>query len=187
MAARDDESTSFHDMRVLAPAELTALVDGKDREVARLARHLGTVEQAYAFVRDRIAFDPSRPAGKPAETLQDGRASCLGKAALLASLYRALGMDDSALRVVTGQVYGKEGLIEHAWLELEQGAQCLQQDPSSLLGLFRFDEFKGTDYTQAFVRRELFCFNDAGFAVVSQRNRFRETAAGPDPSAPVTP
>ena len=170
-----DESgapTSFHDMRVLPPDDLMILIDGGDPQVGELARRLGSTQEAYRHVRDRIAFEPSRPAGGPAETIAAGRASCLGKAALLASLYRALGMEHGEVRVVTGQVaYGDE-LTEHAWLELEHDGVCLQQDATPLLGTFAFDEFRGRAYTQRFVWRELFCFNDEGFAVVSQLNRF---------------
>lgn len=170
---RDADSTEFHDMRVLPPESLRALVDGGDPAVAGLARGLATPREAYRFVRDEIAFDPSRPAGYPAETLRDRAASCLGKAALLASLYRALGFPDEEVRVVTGQVHYGGQVVEHAWVEVELEGRCLQQDATPLLGSFAFDQFPGTDYTLAHVRRELFCFNDEGFAVVSQRNRFR--------------
>jgi hypothetical protein len=176
-------STTFHDMRVLEPPSLTAYVDGKDPAVKDLAGRLHTYEQAYLFVRDQILYDVSLPVFAPVDTLSSGRAGCLGKAVLLASLYRALGMNDGHVRVVTGQVRWTDGPIDHAWLELEHRGQCLQQDPTSLLGIFEFDKFKGTEYTQAFVRRELFCFNDKGFAVVSLSNRFR---GGRDPHASLT-
>jgi hypothetical protein len=174
-AGGDEESgaTTFHDTRVLTPASLQANVVPGDPSVLALARRLGTPEAAYRYVRDGIAYDPSLPAASPADAMQAGAASCLSKAALLASIYRAQGMDDDAVRVVTGQVRTPEGLMEHAWLEVEHGGRCLQQDPSALLGSFAFDQFEGTAYTRAHVRRELFCFNDRGFAVVSQRNRFR--------------
>lgn len=179
----DAQRTSFHDMRVLSPEHLTALVDGGDPAVLELAKQLGTLEAVYAFVRDNIAFEPSHPASAPAEVLRDGVASCLGKAALLASLYRGLGLQDDAVRVVTGQVTYDTGVIEHAWVEIEHEGNCLQQDPSPILGNFAFDQFPGMKYTQSYVRRELFTFNDRGFAIVSQLNRFRT----PSPAGPSRP
>ena len=64
-------------------------------------------------------------------------------------------------------------LIDHAWIDLEYNGECLQQDPSGLLGAFEFGQFRGTEFTRFFVQEENFCFNDKGFAVISQLNRFR--------------
>jgi hypothetical protein len=164
---------TFHDMRVNHPRDYSGLVAPEDPAVTDLARRLGSLESAYRFVRDRIAFEPMRASGSPAETLQAGRASCLGKAALLVSLYRALGVPASAVRVVIGQVPFGGGTIEHAWVDLEYGDRCLQQDPTDLLGLHEFGSFPEQQFVQAFVSRELFCFNDEGFATVSQLNRMR--------------
>jgi hypothetical protein len=169
----DADTTSFHDMRVIPPEDLRALVDARDPAVQALRVRLETPENAYRYVRDQVAFEPSRPAGTPGETIADGAASCLGKAALLVSLYRSMGFDDGQVRVVTGQVRLGGDFVEHAWVELESRGACLQQDPSQLLGTFGFGDFKGNEYTRRHVRRELFCFNDKGFAVVSQLNRFR--------------
>lgn len=175
---RNDPATTFHDMRVLHPENLMGLVDGGDPTVREYARSCATPRAAYEFVRDRITFEPSRPADAPAATLRDRAASCLGKAALLASLYRAMGFGHEEVRVVTGQVrYGGQ-VVDHAWVELEHGGVCLQQDPTPLLGTFGHDRFAGTRYTERFVQRELFCFNDRGLAVVSQLNRFRGTGVG---------
>jgi transglutaminase-like putative cysteine protease len=148
--------------------------------VKAVAGRLATAEAAYEFVRDRIIYDPSLPLAPPVQTLKMGRASCLSKAALLASLYRTIGVADNAVRVVTGQAYWQNDLIEHAWLEIEHDGRCLQQDPTSLFGVFAFDEFQGTAFTRAYVRREFFAFNDRGFAVVSLDDRFR---GGVDPHA----
>jgi hypothetical protein len=174
----DAASTTFHDMQVIDPASFVGLVDKDVPAVRELARRYATPELAYEYVRDAIAYDPALPLAPPARTLSEGRASCLSKAVLLASLYRAIGMDDGDVRVVTGQAYWQEGLIEHAWLEIESGGRCLQQDPTALFGVFEFDEFLDTAYTRAHIRRELFCFNDRGFAVISLGDRFR---GGPDP------
>ena len=171
----DEQSvgSAFHDIRVIRPDDLQSLVDPKAAGVGALARQLGTLEAAYLFVRDRIAFEPSMPASAPAQTLRDGRASCLGKATLLVSLYRALGVPAESVRVVTGQVPFAGSLLEHAWVDLEYGSLCLQQDPTDLLGTHDFQSFPGQTYVQGYVHRELFCFNDGSFAVVSQLNRLR--------------
>ena len=57
---------SFHDTRVIHPEEFRSLVAPESPEVVALARQLGSLEAAYVFVRDRIAFDPSTPASAPA-------------------------------------------------------------------------------------------------------------------------
>jgi len=135
---------AFHDMRVIHPEEFSDLIDPEDPLVLGRARELGSLEAAYLFVRDRIVFDPSIAADAPARTLRDGRASCLGKATLLASLYRALGVPSANVRVVTGQVWFADALLEHAWVDLEYGSLCIQQDPTDLLGVHDFLSFPGT-------------------------------------------
>lgn len=166
-------SPTFHDIRVILPEDFQTLVDPEAPELAALARQLGSLEAAYDFVRDRIAFEPSAPAGSPAQTLSLGRASCLGKAALLVSLFRALGVPAGSVRVVTGQVPLGGSLVDHAWVDLEYGSLCLQLDPTDLLGTHDFLRFPAQEYVRSFVSRELFCFNDQGFATVSQLNRLR--------------
>jgi hypothetical protein len=164
---------SFHDIRVLPPEQFRSLVTPAAPEVTALARRLGTLEAAYLFVRDGIAFDPSSAADVPVGTLRAGRASCLGKAALLVSLYRALGVPADGVRVVTGQVPYEGELLEHAWVDLEYGSLCLQQDTTDLFGVHDFLRFPNQRYVDEFVQRELFCFNDQSFAAVSQLNRLR--------------
>ena len=174
----------FHDIRVTHVRDLVALVDPRDPAVAAAARKLATPEAAYAFVRDRILYVPAIPTDSPGETLRAGQGSCLAKATLLCSLYRALGMSENHVRVVTGNVALGDFLTDHAWVDLEIGNRCLQQDPSGLLGAFPFDQFPGTEFSRAFVHEEDFCFNDKGFAVVSQLNRFRD---GLPPGMPPVP
>jgi hypothetical protein len=164
---------AFHDVHVISPGDLMKLVTASDREVAALASRLGTPEEAYRYVRDHFAYDPALPLASPRETLAAPAASCLSKAALLASLYRAMGLEHANVRVMTGQVFWQDAPLEHAWIEIEYGGRCLQQDPTTLFGTFGFDQFEGTAYSRAYVQRELFCFNDEDFAVVSLRNRFR--------------
>jgi len=169
----DPVNPSFHDIRVIQPLDFQALVVPEAPEVVALARQLGSLETAYVFVRDRIAFEPSTPSGSPATTLREGRASCLGKAALLASLMRALGVPAGSIRVVTGQVALGGAQVDHAWVDLEYGSLCLQLDPTDLLGTHDFLRFPGDEYVRSFVSRELFCFNDQAFAAISQLNRLR--------------
>jgi len=175
-AERAPKPDAFHDMRVLSPAALRSMVDPTDPAVVELARRLATPEEAYLFVRDQIDYDADLPATPHAETLRKGEAGCVGKATLLASLYRALGMPSGQVRVVTGQVLYEDGPLDHAWVEIESREVCLQQDPTTLLGRFGFDEFKETAFTRTYIVRELFCFNDRDFAVVSKLNRFRGIA-----------
>ena len=169
----DQARPTFHDTQVIHPEDFQLLVTPEASEVVALARQLGTLEAAYGFVRDRIAFDPSVPAAEPRQTLREGRASCLGKATLLASLCRALGVPAGSVRVITGQVSIGDELYDHAWVDLEYGSLCLQLDPTDLLGTHEFLQFPGNAYVRTFVSREMFCFNDEGFAVVSQLNRLK--------------
>jgi len=168
-----DPEISFHDMIVNHPADMSSLIDPADSRVKALAAKLATVENIYNYVRDNIAFEPSLPSVSAGEILAHGRGSCLGKAVLLCSLYRASGMDDSAVRVVTGEVDAIGGPIDHAWVELEHYGTCLQLDTTDLLGRFGFDQFKGMAYTTAFIRREGYVFNDKNFAIVSRLNMMK--------------
>lgn len=167
----------FHDIRVNHVGDYTRLVEADHPAVTAMAEKLGNPEAAYYFVRDIIRFEPQRPAAAASRTLGDGAASCIGKAILLCSLYRAMGIPAENVRVVTGEVVSPEGNVDHAWVDMEFKGQCLQLDPTQLLGSFPFRAFPGASFSRAFIGREHFCFNDAGFAVVSQLNRFRDSPA----------
>ena len=160
----------FHDMIVNHPNDLSALVTPGDPQVKRVAAELKTAQNAYLFVRDRIVDDPSLPAMTAGEVIAVGRAGCLGKAVLLCSLYRAMGFAASQVRVVAGEVDIPNGIADHAWLDLEFNGIDLQQDATNFLGRFGFDQFRGTTYTQTFIRDEEIVFNDKQFAVVSPLN-----------------
>lgn len=165
---------AFHDLRVNPVYQYIDLIDPDQPEILALAKRFGTsYESAYRFVSREIAFAPFAPPGPVEKTLEYRTGSCLGKAALLASIYRAMGMPSEDVRLVMGMVVTPEGLAEHAWLDLEQSGVCLQQDPSGMLGQFKFDEFPNNRYAEAYVMKENFCFNDREFAVVSQLNRHR--------------
>ncbi len=164
---------AFPDLLVNHAADYTGLVEPDAGPVQRLARELDTLEAAYLHVRDRVAFDPSLAAASPGQILADGRASCLGKATLLVSLYRALGIPAGDVRVVTGQVAFSGSVLDHAWVDLHYGSLDLQLDPTDLYGVHDFLAFPGDAYARAFVQREIFCFNDQAFAAVSQLNRIR--------------
>lgn len=169
---------SFHDMRVNHVADLTGLVDPGDPAVRALAERLGVPEAAYAYVRDRIRYEPGASAGRPGDVIRDGYASCLGKATLLCSLYRSMGIPPADVRIVTGDVLLPDGPADHAWIDLEYGGVCLQQDPSGFLGKFEFGQFRGRAFSRTFVFEEDFCFNEEGFAVVSPLNAAGNGFAG---------
>lgn len=173
LGSRHPAPTSFHDMIVNHPADLSSLIDPDDNGIESLAAQLKTAENAYAYVRDRIAFDPSLPSVSAGETLAEGRGSCLGKAVLLCALYRAMGMKSSQVRVVTGEVDAIGGVVDHAWVELEYHGKCLQQDTTDMLGKFTFDQFRGMSYTNAFIKREGYVFNDRSFAIISRLNMMK--------------
>jgi hypothetical protein len=167
---------SFHDMIINHPHDLSTLITPKDKRIRALAAELQTPEQAYAYVRDRIGNDPAMPAIPAGDILAAGRASCLGKAVLLCSLCRALGMPKENIRVVTGEVESQEGIIDHAWVEMEHQGECYQLDASNLLGIFMFQQFRGTTFTRTFIRKEGYTFNDRHFAIVSRLNQMKGMA-----------
>lgn len=169
-----DDGPPFHDFLVTTHDDYTRLVDDSHPLVEAKAEEFKSLADAYHFVRDQVAYAPFLPAAMPGETLEKMAASCLGKATLLCSLYLGMGVDSSKVRVVTGIVAHPQGLTEHAWVDLEHNGICLQQDPSNLLGGFAFDDFMGTQYTDTFVVKELFCFNDVDFGIISQVNRIRK-------------
>jgi len=164
----------FHDLRINPVQTYVELIDPDDPAVVELAGRFATFQEAYNFVSDEIAFAPFVPPGPVAETLNHGMGSCLGKAVLLCSLYRAMGLPVEDARVVMGLVVTAEGTADHVWIDMEYEGRCLQQDPSGMLGRFGFYDFPGTSYVQRFVMKETFCFNEAGLAIVSQLNRFRD-------------
>lgn len=175
---RDREAPTrpaFHDMRVNHIPDLLSLVDPDDPAVRSLAERLGTPEAAYVYVRDHIRYEPMVPSAAPREIVGAGAGSCLGKAALLCSIYRAMGIPASDVRLIVGNIALQDRLIDHVWIDIEYKGGCLQQDPSGLLGLFEFGQFPGMKFTRHFVQEENFCFNDEGFAVISQLNRFRNS------------
>lgn len=166
--------SAFHDMRVNPVHQYVDLIDPHHPDIAALAEKFGSsYESAYRFVSQEIAFAPFAPPGPVEKTLEYRTGSCLGKAALLASIYRAMGMPSQNVRLVMGMVVTPQGLAEHAWLDLEHGGSCLQQDPSGMLGQFNFNQFPDNQYAETYVMKESFCFNDHEFAVVSQLNRHR--------------
>ncbi|MGE5190847.1 MAG: transglutaminase domain-containing protein, partial [Gemmatimonadota bacterium] len=148
---RETHRPSFHDVRVNHVGDLISLVDPDDPAVRSLARRLGTPEAAYAYVRNQVRYAPMSAAAPPGDIVRDRAASCLGKAALLCSLYRAMAIPADNVRVITGGVVLPHGLADHAWVDLEYGGMCLQQDVSGFLGDFGFAQFAGQAFSQAFV------------------------------------
>jgi len=171
---RPTEST-FHDMIVNHAHELSTLVTPGDKRVLDLAIDLQTPENAYQYVQDHIRDDLAIPALPAGDIISKGRASCLGKAILLCSLYRAMGFPADDVRIVTGELAYPDAIIDHAWVDIEYNGECLQQDATDLLGRYKFDQFKGMAYTRRFIRKEGYAFNDAHFAVVSRLNLLKGT------------
>jgi len=170
---------SFHDVIVNNPLELSRLITPKDQRIKALAAELKTPENAYRYVQEKIVNDAADPALPAGEILSSGKASCLGKAILLCSLYRAMGIPASNVRVIAGEVDIPDRIIDHAWLEMEYKGKCIQQDVSNVLGTFSFDQFQESTYVQVFIRDEEFVFNDKEFAIVSQLNRMKGTGHPP--------
>ena len=170
---------AFHDVIVNDPRLMVRLITPDDTRIKAKAAELKTFENTYTFVRDAIINDPALPALSAGDMLQQGRASCIGKAIILCSLYRALGMPSSGVRVVAGEVDIPGSIVDHAWLEMEYKGRCIQQDPSNLLGTFAFDQFNESAYVQVFIRDEEFVFNDRQFAIVSQLNRMKGSGHPP--------
>ena len=170
---------SFHDVIVNDPLELSRLITPKDRRIQALAAELKTPENAYRYVQERISNDAADPALPAGEILTRGKASCLGKAILLCSLYRAMGMPASDVRIIAGEVDIPGRIIDHAWLEMEYKGRCFQQDVSNVLGTFAFGQFQESTYVQVFIRDEEFVFNDKQFALVSQLNRMKGMSRHP--------
>lgn len=164
---------SFHDVIVNDPRALVRLITPNDKRIKRKAAELKTPENAYLFVRDKIINDASLPALPAGDMLAEGKASCIGKAILLCSLYRAMGIPASDVRVIAGEVDVPGSIIDHAWLEIEYQGKDIQQDASNVLGTFSFDQFQESTYIQVFIRDEEYVFNDKQFAIVSQLNRMK--------------
>lgn len=174
VAKLDDESTEFHDLLVNSVESFPALIDPVDPEVRALAKQFKTLEEAYNFVSNEIKFVPFAPSGPVAGTLKHRMGSCLGKAVLLCSLYQAMGLPARDMRIIIGIVVTPDGYADHVWIDMEVNGQCLQQDPSGMLGRFAFTEFPGRSYSRAYAMKETFCFNDTSFAIVSQLNSMRD-------------
>lgn len=169
----EQDTSSFHDMIVNHPHDLSALVVPGDKRVLTLAARLRTPENAFAYVRDVVVNDPSLAALPAGDIIETQKASCLGKAVLLCSLYRAMGVPHENVRVVTGEVAYNEGIVDHAWVDAELNGICLQQDTTDLIGHFAFDQFQGMDYTRSYIRKEGYAFNDIDFAVISRLNQLK--------------
>jgi hypothetical protein len=170
---------SFHDVIVNDPRELTKLVTPNDSRIRAKADELKTPENAYKFVQEKILNDAALPALPAGDMLSEGRASCMGKAILLCSLYRAMGLPASDVRVIAGEIDIPGSIIDHAWLEMEYKGKNIQQDSSNILGTFEFNQFQESTYVQVFIRDEEFVFNDKQFAIVSQLNRMKSSGHPP--------
>lgn len=175
-ANTDSLEPVFHDMRVNSINSYVDLIEPEDPDIVKLAKQFKSYEEAYRFVSDEIKFVPYVPSGPVKGTLRYKTGSCIGKAVLLCSLYRAMGLPSEDVRIVVGLVAIEGGLTDHVWIDMEYNGKCLQQDPSGMLGRFSFHNFPGNSYVERFVVKENFCFNDNYLAIVSQLNRMRNKA-----------
>ncbi|TAL18677.1 transglutaminase domain-containing protein [bacterium] len=178
-SAGEKDKAPFHDFIFTDPDSYQSLVDPEHPEIVKKVKEFKTIEEAYLFVRDKVDYAGHIPASNPGTALRDGEASCLGKAALLASIYRCMGIPAEKIRIVTGIVMSPEGPTDHVWIDFEHQGVCLQQDPSGLLGSFAFGEFCGNGFVDNFVIKEIFCFNDEDFGILSQINRIRHSIPAP--------
>ena len=166
----------FHDMRVNSIESYVDLIEPNDPDIVKLAKQFNSYEEAYRFVSDEIKFVPYVPSGPVKESLRRRVGSCIGKAALLCSIYRAMGLPQEDVRIVVGIVVTADGMSDHVWIDMEADGKCLQQDPSGMIGRFGFYDFPDNKYADRFVMKESFCFNDGHLAIVSQLNSMRRGA-----------
>jgi hypothetical protein len=178
-SAEEKDKAEFHDFIFTDPDSYQSLIDPDHPDIVKKVKEFKTIEEAYLFVRDQVDYAGHIPASNPGVALRAGEASCLGKAALLASIYRSMGVPSEKVRIVTGIVMSPEGPTDHVWIDIEHQGVCLQQDPSGLLGSFAFGEFCGNGFVDSFVIKEIFCFNDEDFGILSQINRIRHSIPAP--------
>ncbi len=164
---------NFGDMRVNYPDDYVRLIRPGAPTIVKLAKKFKTIKEAYKFVSEEIKFAPFAPSGPVWETLRHRMGSCLGKAALLTSIYRAMGVPAGDVRIVMGLIIMPQGPVDHVWVDMEYKGQSLQQDPSGMLGKFGFGKFPDNGFVDAYVMKEIYCFNDKEFALISQLNRMR--------------
>ncbi len=170
---RKSKINSFEGIMAINPQEYQSLIDPDNSMLKPVLKKIKSVKEAYYFVRDFIDYFPMVADASVDFTLENRVGSCIGKAVLLASLYRALGVEDKDLRIVTGEIRLKNDFIEHAWVEIKINNCWYQQDTTNLIGKFDFDEFPDRLYSKSFCQKEGFCFNQTGFAVISQLNLMR--------------
>ncbi len=163
----------FENIDIIVPEEYVNLITPDNVEVKKIVNRVQDPVKAYYYVRDLILFNPTMATNNPEATIKLKEGNCLSKAVLLVSLYRALGIPEKHVRVVVGELHSNRMPIKHAWVDVKFNEVWLQQDPTDLIGLFEFDQFKDRDYLIKFVRTENYCFNDSGFALVSQKNMFK--------------
>ncbi|MCX7990590.1 MAG: transglutaminase domain-containing protein [Proteobacteria bacterium] len=163
----------FEGILVFKPVDYQSLISPDSPDLKPVIKKIRSLPEAYYFVRDFIGFFPMVSDTSIKTTLSNKYSSCMGKAILLASLYRALGIGKDDLRIMVGQIKMGNEIIDHSWVEVKINNVWYQQDTTDLLGKFEFDQFPDRTYSKIFCSRENFCFNETGFAVVSQLNLLR--------------
>lgn len=143
-------------------------VEPNNSEIRKLAKSLGTHEKMYYFVRDKIGYSTKISANQASTVLTTKQASCIGKATLLCSLYRATGVPPDQVHVVMGGARYEGSTRGHTWVEIKTGSgQWLVLDPSPFLGTFMFDSWQKGDYYKTFEVKKIYAFNDAHASAAS--------------------
>lgn len=167
---KNNSNQNFEGILTIKPDDYQYQINPDVPELKPLLNKIHTLPEAFYYVRDFIGFFPMVTDISIKTTLTNKYSSCLGKSILLASLYRALGIDKEDLRIVVGQIKIQNEIIDHSWVEVKINDIWYQQDTTDLLGKFEFNQFPNRTYSKIFCSRENFCFNETGFAVVSQLN-----------------
>lgn len=160
----------FEGIMAINPTDYQNLIAPNSAALKGLLKKIHSLPEAYYFVRDFIEYFPMVPDADVEYTVTNKVGSCIGKAVLLVSLYRALGVKADDLRIVTGVIRINNELIDHAWVEVRINNVWYQQDTTNLLGKFEFNQFPNRLYSKIYCTKENFCFNETGFAVISQLN-----------------
>ncbi len=167
---KKEKNKGFEGIITIEPVNYQNLITPESPQLKPLLSKITSLPEAYYYVRDFIEFFPMVSDTSIQNTIANRYTNCLGKSILLASLYRALGIEKDDVRIIIGQIKMKGEIIDHSWVEVKIDQTWYQQDTTDLLGKFEFNQFPNRTYSKIFCSRENFCFNETGFAVVSQLN-----------------
>lgn len=100
-----------------------------DESVRSVAEKLGTLENIYYFVRNRIEYidEPIDKWNKPSKTLERGCGDCDDMALLLASMLLSVGYD-AWVRIAT--IKTDNSIMDHAYVIVRVGIDWIELDPA---------------------------------------------------------